>query len=190
MSQSWSSIRKKLEEEFLCEALRGRVQYFFTIYHGAPDEAGRFAVRVDGEEVWRAHSFHEGEYVRIAREIKKTQNIPRRQWDGKHMLYDEENRRAEDAAVRTANEAGIASAWDVLRAVEKYLTMHIGEALSSENPMIRMLAVLDRRAGKRTLRKVRQQYENGPLWLLKFYMLRMQAEEQSARESKAGQGCP
>lgn len=42
MSQSWSSKRKKLEDELLCKALRGRVQYFFTIYHGAPDDEGRF----------------------------------------------------------------------------------------------------------------------------------------------------
>ena len=49
MSKSWSSIRKRLEQDLLCEKLRGRVQYFRTIYHGAPDEYGRFAVRVDGQ---------------------------------------------------------------------------------------------------------------------------------------------
>ena len=40
MSQSWSSIRKRFEQDLLCEKLRGRVQYFRTIYHGAPDEYG------------------------------------------------------------------------------------------------------------------------------------------------------
>ena len=52
MSKSWSSIRKRFEHDLLCEKLRGRVQYFRTIYHGAPDEYGRFAVRVDGEEIF------------------------------------------------------------------------------------------------------------------------------------------
>jgi hypothetical protein len=27
MSQSWSSLRKELEEDFICEKLKGRVQY-------------------------------------------------------------------------------------------------------------------------------------------------------------------
>lgn len=176
MSQSWSRIRKKLEQEFLCETLRGRVQYFFTIYHGAPDEAGRFAVRVDGKEIWKANPFNEGAYDRIAKEIKQAGNIPRRKWDGNRILHDEENRAAEDAAVRAANDIGIASTWDVLGAVEMYMNMDIGEALCSENAMIRMLAILDRRVGKRTLSKMRRQYESGPQWLRQFYLLRLQAE--------------
>lgn len=49
MPESWSVIRKRLEQNFLCEKLRGRVQYFKTIYHGAPDEYVRFSVRVDGK---------------------------------------------------------------------------------------------------------------------------------------------
>ena len=60
MHQSWSKIRKKLEQEYLCESLKGHVQYFFTIYHGGPDDPGRFAVRVDGKEVWNAHAYNDG----------------------------------------------------------------------------------------------------------------------------------
>jgi len=176
MSQSWSAVRKRLEQDLLCRSLRGRVQYFFTIYHSAPDEAGRFAVRMDGEEVWRANPFNEGAYDRIAREIKREQNIPRRKWDGKHILYDEENREAESAAVRVANDRGIASTWDAMSAIEEYLNMSVEESLHSENPIIRMLAVLDRRVGKRTLMKVKEQFERGPEWLLRFYTMRVQAE--------------
>ena len=51
MSNSWSGVRKRLERDLLCEKLRGRVQYFLTHYHGAPDNYGRFAVRLDGKEI-------------------------------------------------------------------------------------------------------------------------------------------
>ena len=47
---TWSALRKELEEDRLCPALRGRVQYFATHYHGAPDDYGRVCVRVDGKE--------------------------------------------------------------------------------------------------------------------------------------------
>ena len=47
---TWSGLRKELEEDRLCLALRGRVQYFATHYHGAPDDYGRVCVRVDGKE--------------------------------------------------------------------------------------------------------------------------------------------
>ncbi len=30
MGQSWSSMRNKLEQENICEALNGRIQYFAT----------------------------------------------------------------------------------------------------------------------------------------------------------------
>lgn len=176
MSQSWSSKRKKLENEFLCQALRGRVQYFFTIYHGAPDDEGRFAVRIDGKEFWHAHAYNEGAYNQIANKIKREYDIPNREWDGKQIVHDRENREAEDLAVQIANDSGIASTWDVLGAIEEYLNLSIQDALQSNNSIIRMFAILDRRVGKRTLLAVQGEYSNSEEWLKEFYELRMQAE--------------
>ena len=34
---TWSGIRKKLEEDYLCPALRGRVRYFATTYRASHD---------------------------------------------------------------------------------------------------------------------------------------------------------
>ena len=56
-------MRKKLEDELICEKLKGRVQYFFSHYHKAHDHHGRFAVRVDGEEVFQANPYHETDPV-------------------------------------------------------------------------------------------------------------------------------
>lgn len=176
MPQSWSKIRKRLEQDYLCDALQGRIQYFFTIYHNSHDGEGRFAVRVDGKEVWNAHSFNEGTYDRIAKSIKISDNIPSREWDGKNMIHDEENLAAESKAVQIANEWGIASTWDVMWAIELYLNMDIHEALQLDNPIIKMFAILDRRVGKRTLERVRDSYCNGPAWLKQFYALRIEAE--------------
>lgn len=54
MGQSWSSMRKKLEQENICEALNGRIQYFATRYRESHDLEGRVAIRLDGQEVFRS----------------------------------------------------------------------------------------------------------------------------------------
>ena len=40
---SWSGIRKRLEEEFLAESLRWRLQYYAVSYSKCPDHEGRAA---------------------------------------------------------------------------------------------------------------------------------------------------
>ena len=55
---TWSGTRKKLEEDYLCPALRGRVRYFATTYSKCPDHEGRAAILVDGVEVLKS-SYYE-----------------------------------------------------------------------------------------------------------------------------------
>ena len=107
MPESWSNIRKQLEQELLCEELRGRVQYFRTIYHGAPDEYGRFAVRVDDKEVFQANPYNDNHYSEIADKIKEERDIPPREWTGKEDLYDSENSEAENEARFISSIKGI-----------------------------------------------------------------------------------
>jgi len=41
MGDSWSGVRKRLEQDLLCDALKGRLKYFITKYNNAHDESGR-----------------------------------------------------------------------------------------------------------------------------------------------------
>ena len=54
---TWSGIRNKLENEYLCPALRGRIQYFATSYWESHDQTGRAAIRLDGVEVLRSNYY-------------------------------------------------------------------------------------------------------------------------------------
>ena len=47
---TWSGMRNKLENDYLCPALRGHIQYFATSYSKSADHEGRAAIRVDGVE--------------------------------------------------------------------------------------------------------------------------------------------
>ncbi len=146
MSRNWSSLRKKLEEDRLCPALRGHVQYFLTRYREAPDGYGRFAVRVDGEE-W----LHGG-YLEVA-----TKAPPRFQYPAELCgVYDEWE------FVKS------------VEAYADELPIH--EALVHENPIIRMFAVLDRRIGQRRLPEIAAALDDQPEWLRRFYQLRLDAE--------------
>ena len=51
---TWSGIRNKLEHDYLCPALRGRIQYFAASYRESHDQTGRAAIRLNGVEVLRS----------------------------------------------------------------------------------------------------------------------------------------
>ena len=176
MSKSWSSIRKRFEHNLLCEKLRGRVQYFRTIYHGAPDEYGRFAVRVDGEEIFQANPYNVNNYSSIAWDIKQEREIPPREWTGKEDLHDAENLEAEEEARMISVNNGIVDSFDIPWAMKKYLNQDIVASLEDEDPLVRMFAILDRRVGKRTLKEIADTVSDQPEWLQQFYRLRMDAE--------------
>lgn len=62
-------------------------------------------------------------------------------------------------------------------ALEIYRKQDIQNSIDSQNPLVRMFAILDRRIGKRTLVKIRDRMEEQPEWLRTFYKLRLDAED-------------
>lgn len=72
---------------------------------------------------------------------------------------------------------GILSDWDFLQAATDFLQMPIGEALISDNCLIRIFAILDRRAGKRTIKQIQdsEKYKTYPEWVQQFYKLRFES---------------
>ena len=176
MSNSWSGVRKRLEQDLLCPKLRGRVQYFLTHYHGAPDNYGRFAVRLDGREIVFANPYNERYTTRAANDAKSELNETRRWWElyeTDRPRYDEIFRRADLACI----ERGELEIYHVTDALREYLQAPIRDALFSENPAVRMFAVLDRRIGKRTLSRLAGSVGQQPDWLRPFYCARLAAED-------------
>ena len=49
MSESWSKIRKILEQDRLCLKLQGRVRYYYTLYRKSHDQTALFEVKVDDD---------------------------------------------------------------------------------------------------------------------------------------------
>ena len=175
MGHSWSGIRKRLEQDLLCESLRGRVQYFLTHYHGAPDEYGRFAVRLDGREIIFANPYHDMDVSRTADRLKRDLGETRN-W---YQLLEEDRERYDEIfrlADRRCIERNTMEIYHFTDALREYLQAPVQESIRSENPAVRMFAVLDRRIGKRTLTRLSGTVSHQPEWLQPLYRARFSAE--------------
>lgn len=178
MGDSWSGLRKRLEQDYLCERMRGRVQYFCTHYHGAPDDYGRFAIRVDGVErlFGNPYCYYIKGYAAMENSLKREAGVPWREWVDGVMLHEDENREVEKAVKAIAINDGVFEIYDITDGLRIYTQSPIGESLNHTDPTVRLFAVLDRRVGKRSLARLAAELQAQPEWLRFFYKLRLEAE--------------
>ena len=152
---SWSAMRKYLEEEMLCESLRGRIRYAHTKYSNMDTCWGIFEVFADGNLLKRFSAETMGKEMQTDGKIWETYWAEKKKPVESRNAFDDE---------------------DFADGLVLYRSLPISEALNSENPIVRMFAVLDRRVGKRTLKKLKDNISNQPEWLRVFYIMRTQAE--------------
>ncbi len=162
---TWSGTRKKLEQDHLCPALRGRIQYFATSYSKCPDHEGRAAIRLDGEEVLKSSYYEyciaESEARREIEALSDSREISQERW--------EQVRQA-------ALDSGSFDQRFFYRAFEEYDDQSIELSLESADPLVRVFALLDRRLGKRRLIAMREKMQNDLDWVRFFYNVRLEAE--------------
>lgn len=168
---TWSGIRKKLETDYLCPALRGRVRYFATTYRESHDREGRAAILVDGVEVLKS-SYYEfaPAYWKLQSELRK--------------LGETDWREAAFKAGQTILEDGLFDQRDFYAAFQEFDNQSVEASLSSENPIVRIFALLDRRLGKRRLAALEETMGNELDWVRPFYLLRMEAEGLNLQKEK------
>ena len=158
--KSWSGLKKRLEES-VCAELSGRITYFLTYFNEVHNAYGRASVRLDGEETC-SFSWYDS-YVQendVNEEYKCTG-----EWNF-----------SSPALVEKWKRDGTFSEFDFTAAATAFLNMSIADALASDEPLIRLFAILDKRVGKRTLKRI---YDDGawreyPDWLKRFYLLRFE----------------
>jgi len=162
---AWSGIRKKLEDDYLCPSLRGHIRYYAVSYSKSDDHEGRAAILLDGVEVLRSSYYaYAKEYRTRYQEMEESapeENPPRDLFRLSH---------------RDALNAGCFDNWMLYEAFSIFDNQSIGESLVSENPLVRVLALLDRRLGKRRLLALKGSMERELDWVRAFYVIRMEAE--------------
>ena len=162
---SWSGMRRYLEQDMLAEPLRGRVRYNCTRYVNM-EYYHIFEIFVDGQLV-KQFSLEtvNGWFIRQGIVTKPEPMSFQDYWRD----YLEATDRYPMAQREEYTDGEFADA------LEQYRRQDIQTSLSSDNPIVRMFAVLDRRVGKRTLEKLKEDIERQPEWLQYFYRLRLGA---------------
>jgi hypothetical protein len=160
----WAEVRKLLEQDLLCDSLKGRVRYFATTYRKAHDSVGRVCILVDDKEIINMHFWIEEERYAVIRERKRDKPGVSNFEIHKEVYAD-------------FADNGLFYPGDFGKALDEFLSSDIQVALQSKNQLVRMLAILDRRTGKRTLEKIKLNMTDLPGWLRYFYELRLESEK-------------
>jgi len=122
----WSKL-KKMAEAMLADSLRGRVDYHTTRYGDGSNNLLR-----------RGWITFEGREIASFSNIEKAQTL-------------EKGNAADPVELGETEPAIVFGRDDLVAALEEIVGMQVEDALSSSNPLIRGLAMLDRRLGKRRL---------------------------------------
>ena len=161
----WSKIKRNGENSF-AENLKGKIQIYITSYgsgHDITDLFNRGWITVDGEEVVN-FSTPDAFYLNGTDFHYATPTNCAKSDDAKYNERDS----------KLLSEKGEFSKYDLSYCCYAYQNISIEEAINHESPIINMLAVLDKRMGKRRLLKLSQE-ELHP-WVEYFWNLRMESE--------------
>ena len=167
----WSKLKKNIES-FFADSVKGRVELRSTRYHDSHDDEGRGYIVVDKEEIanfcsiskWQAES-------KVSNELRVI--------SGATDFMNPEHKTNYYAAIKQTdtllNIQGIHSQYGFYEALKDYLELSIDDALASDNTIIKALAILDRRLGKRRLLAQKNAYLT-PEFMHKLFEFRCAAE--------------
>ncbi len=163
---SWSGMRKYLEDEMLADSLSQRIRYNCTTYKGM-DGCCLFEVYVD-DQLFKRFSWETVNSYFIACGYKTNPDPFGRMeyWEEYWTLL---NRYTILDRTEYTDE-------EFTDALKQYRNQDVQASLFSDNPLVEMFAVLDRRIGKRSLLKLKEIIDNRPEWLRKLFALRCKAE--------------
>ena len=159
---TWTKIRHKLENEYLADSLKGHIRYFATSYSKYPDHEGRAAILLDDKQII-AGSYCE-QWSRVD-ELPRDDTFEKRLSCEFPFMDD------------TALKYGQFDQRCFYRAFDEFDNQSIEQSLASENLLVRIFALLDRRVGKRRLIKLREAIDAEPEVFRTFYESRAAAEE-------------
>lgn len=173
--KSWSNLKKQMND-LLCESLKDKITYFYTSYHEVHNAYGRATINYNKKELvafsWDiGYAKWDDEYAVFNQTNVNIQNA-----GSFHAVWDEQKRVQEVLNKSKWMPEGKLCETDFINAVTTYLKTDIATSLRSDNYLHRVFAYMDRRVGKRTLVKIKNEVEKLPEWVKQFYELRCEAD--------------
>ena len=155
---TWTKIRHKLENDYLAENLKGHIRYFCTSYTYCPDHEGRAAILFDNKEIISGGYYNQWVKAQL---LPNDETLERRLHEEMPFMDN------------TAVKLGMFDQRCFYEAFHEFDNQSIEKSLASENILVRIFAVLDRRVGKRTLKKIGENIDNEPETFRIFYDIRI-----------------
>ena len=148
-----------------CARRSGGASSIFASYRESHDQTGRAAIRLNGVEVLRSS------YYAYEQNYWNRYQALRREGVGE----DDPKAPFRLAHEGTLNDGCFDNNF-LYEAFHEFDNQSIENSLVSENPLVRIFALLDRRLGKRRLLALGKSMEQELDWVRAFYVIRMQAE--------------
>lgn len=157
--KSWSNLKKQMND-LLCDSLKGKITYFYTSYHQVHNAYGRATINYCKKEIV---AFSWAELYEQEKECSDCIML------GKNVTYEEMKK------TRWMPNCVLCES-DFINSITVYLNQDVLSSLNPDNYILRILAYMDRRVGKRTLLKIKDEVETLPEWVKQFYRIRCEAE--------------
>lgn len=156
----WSKHKKRVESLF-SPSVKGRLELRSTSYRGTHDEEGRGYITFDKKEIWSMCTlkFYSIEYDKI-KDIVERENV---------TPYE-----AQLLAHKELESEGKYNQYKYYESLDEYCNNSIEKSLLSDNLLVRCLAMLDKRLGKRRLQNI--DLENESSKVIEFYKIRCECE--------------
>lgn len=157
--KSWSNLKSQMND-LLCDSLKNKISYFYTSYHEVHNAYGRATINFEKKEMaafsWVEMYEQEYEMSQLYQEGKKSScaEMKKKKWMPEGKLCE----------------------IDFINSITIYLKTDVTSSLSSDNYLLRVFAYMDRRVGKRTLVRIKDDVENLPEWVKRFYRIRCEAD--------------
>jgi len=161
----WSKLKRNVEG-FFADSVKGRVSLHTTRYRTMHDHEGRSWITLDGKEIINMVHLWKwlDEVDKRAASIAGEPDV--KNWQKYAECKEEAEKELQDESIFWQCHLG--------SAMHDYQSLSADEILTSENPIIRAIGMLDRRIGIRRLKKIDIKSEH-PL-VAATYIFRCKAE--------------
>lgn len=185
---SWSKLKQQLES-FLCPALSGRVEYLSTSYRYLPDKAGICYMAVDKKNILNmSDKTNSIRWYQTEQEVKNDSTIQvpisdveieAIRQDTKGTVPEERlkviarSRKISEVAKELLLAQSSLSKSNFMVVANKFLSTSIEESLESNDILLNILALVDRRVGKKRLLNMSEKMKLKHPIVQYFYELRL-----------------
>lgn len=185
---SWSKLKQNLES-FLSPALKGRVEYRATSYRYLPDKAGSCYIAVDKKNVFNmSDKTTLMKWYQTELEIKNDSGIQipisneeievlRKETKGlvpeDRLLVIARSRKLSELAKELLSAQSSLSKSNFIVVANKFLSTPLEESLESNDILMNILALVDRRLGKKRILNMAEKIKLKHPIVQYFYALRL-----------------